>query len=210
MLDARRHEVLVVDMGTAASRRLAASEGARVAVVAVARRASVDGAVAALRARAVDYLVEPVRPAALVHVVQLARDRARAARGVRRAERLVTLWAEWLRLLDAVLAAPGPAALPVRLLAAVARDRASVDDETAGWRTRTTLSPREQEVLLAFAAGLRARQIARSLGVSVHTARAHLKAIMRKLEVHSQSALLERVHALEEPRVRKENVDAPR
>ena len=35
--------------------------------------------------------------------------------------------------------------------------------------------PRESEVLRLFAAGLRVRQIARRLGVSIHTGRAHLK-----------------------------------
>lgn len=49
------------------------------------------------------------------------------------------------------------------------------------------LTARESEVAGLFATGLRPRQIARRLGVSVHTARAHVKAIMRKLDVHSQA-----------------------
>ena len=59
----------------------------------------------------------------------------------------------------------------------------------------TPLTPRESEVLRLFASGLRARQIARRLGVSIHTARAHVKALLRKFGAHSQTELLDRLHA---------------
>ena len=36
-------------------------------------------------------------------------------------------------------------------------------------------------------------QIAHALGVTIHTAQAHLKAVVRKLDVHSQADLLDRV-----------------
>jgi two-component system nitrate/nitrite response regulator NarL len=199
LLERGTHDVLVLDVGSAANRRLLlAAPGPP--VVAVTRRPSVESALAALRVRAVDYLTPPIRAPVLVRSVQLALEKANAVRGVRRAERLITLWAEWVRLLDAILTAPGRASLPTRLLAAMAREGPRHDGD-AGWHTATgVLSPREQEVLLAFGAGLRVQQIARTLGVSVHTARAHLKAIMRKLNVHSQTALLDRLR--EDPAAR--------
>jgi DNA-binding NarL/FixJ family response regulator len=190
------HDVLVVDTGSAPNRRLllARPGWARAPiVVALARRGSAESAVAALRARAVDYLTKPVRLSALLESIQRAREKARAVRGVERAERLIRLWAEWVRLLDGILAMPGPAALPARVLSAVAADRPWGEDGEWWQAPVAALSPREREVLLAFASGLRVRQIARTLGVSIHTARAHLKAIMRKLNVHSQTALVERL-----------------
>jgi two-component system nitrate/nitrite response regulator NarL len=187
------HDVLVVDVGSAPNRRLLLPHRrwpVVPVVVAVAGRPSVEGARVALRARAVDYLTKPVRLPALLESIGHAREKAKAVRGVERTERLIARCAEWFQLLDVILAAPGPAALPARLLTAVAREPPDGEPYRA---PATALSPREQQVLLAFASGLRVRQIARTLGVSIHTARAHLKAIMRKLNVHSQAALVERL-----------------
>ena len=52
------------------------------------------------------------------------------------------------------------------------------------------VSQRELEVVGALKRGLRLSQIARSLGISAHTARNHLKRVYRKLGVHSQVELL--------------------
>ncbi len=49
-----------------------------------------------------------------------------------------------------------------------------------------SLTPREHEVLRLLATGLDARQIAREAGISVHTARGHVKSILSKLDAHSQ------------------------
>ena len=109
---------------------------------------------------------------------------------------LVTMSGCWILVSIESRAPPGQPALAARLLRAVARERVGAGDDADPWRTPgAVLSPREQEVLLTFGSGLRVGQIARTLGVSVHTARAHLKAIMRKLDVHSQTALLERLRA---------------
>jgi DNA-binding NarL/FixJ family response regulator len=48
------------------------------------------------------------------------------------------------------------------------------------------LTAREHEVLELMAAGLDPRAIARRLGISVHTCRGHVKALLAKLGVHSQ------------------------
>jgi len=54
------------------------------------------------------------------------------------------------------------------------------------------LSSREQDVLRLLLANHRTRTIARTLCISSHTVRSHLKSIFSKLEVHSQIELLER------------------
>ena len=53
------------------------------------------------------------------------------------------------------------------------------------------LSVREQDVARLLVAGHRVRTAARALGLSEHTVRNHLKAIFRKLGVHSQVELLD-------------------
>jgi len=188
------YDVLVLDVGSAANRRLLV-RAPSLSVVAITGRRSVEGAVAALRVRAVDYLAKPIRIAVLRDSVRRALEKAAALRGIRRAERLIALCAQWTHWLDAMLAGPGTPALPSSIVRAMTRARQLGIPGAPEWHGALgALSPREHEVLVAFASGLRVRQIARSLGVSVHTARAHLKAIMRKLNVHSQVELLDRLH----------------
>lgn len=55
------------------------------------------------------------------------------------------------------------------------------------------LSSREREVLRLLLANRRVPQIATRLFISQHTVRTHLKSIFRKLDVHSQSELIERL-----------------
>ena len=58
--------------------------------------------------------------------------------------------------------------------------------------TGDTLTPREREIVSALSTGHRVGAIAGRLGVSEHTVRNHLKAVYRKLAVHSQVELLSR------------------
>ena len=68
--------------------------------------------------------------------------------------------------------------------------------ERLGDRQRLeSLSPREQEILGEVLSGKRVTDIARTLSISRHTVRNHLKAIYRKLGVHSQVELLGRFWA---------------
>jgi DNA-binding NarL/FixJ family response regulator len=53
------------------------------------------------------------------------------------------------------------------------------------------LSAREHQVLELLVDGLRVTQIAKRLCISTHTVRNHLKTLYRKLDVHSQGALIE-------------------
>lgn len=67
---------------------------------------------------------------------------------------------------------------------------------TAGPRRRQVpglqlLSPRERQILDLLLSNRRVPQIAKSLQISPHTARNHLKSIYQKLDVHSQHELIE-------------------
>jgi DNA-binding NarL/FixJ family response regulator len=64
---------------------------------------------------------------------------------------------------------------------------------SAGFRGLDHLTRRELEVLDQLLDGWRVASIARSLYVSEHTIRNHLKAIYRKLGAHSQQELIERL-----------------
>lgn len=55
------------------------------------------------------------------------------------------------------------------------------------------LSRREKEILRAMVAGKKPRELAHMFFISVHTARNHVKAIYRKLGVHSQGELIAKV-----------------
>jgi DNA-binding NarL/FixJ family response regulator len=78
-------------------------------------------------------------------------------------------------------------------IARVIRDL-GLDAPHSGWESRLddmTLSKREIEVVRHLASGGRVPSIARTLGLSPHTVRNHLKAAFRKLNVHSQDELIE-------------------
>lgn len=64
--------------------------------------------------------------------------------------------------------------------------------QQGGWKTRhppedSALTAREQEVLRLFSRGLSYREAAGVLQISTHTVRDYVKAIYRKLSVHSRS-----------------------
>lgn len=59
------------------------------------------------------------------------------------------------------------------------------------------LSPRESEVLALLVTGERVPAIATRLHISPHTVRNHLKSMYRKLDVGTQSELIERIRSLE-------------
>ena len=57
-------------------------------------------------------------------------------------------------------------------------------------RSRDLLTPREREVVQLLAEGKSNKEIAATLGVSVHTAETHRSNIMHKLDTHSLSGLI--------------------
>ncbi len=55
---------------------------------------------------------------------------------------------------------------------------------------RSTLTPREREVVKMIAEGNSAREIASVLGLSVKTVEAHRFNLMRKLDIHNKAQLV--------------------
>ena len=66
----------------------------------------------------------------------------------------------------------------------------------AMWPELSMLSPREREVLWLLLEGSRVPAIARTLHISPHTVRNHLQSVFRKLEVGSQTELIEKLRSV--------------
>jgi two-component system response regulator NreC len=64
------------------------------------------------------------------------------------------------------------------------------DGERRGRPDRTTLTPREREVMKLLAEGHTVRQAAGQLGVSIKTVEAHKFNLMRKLDIHNKAQLV--------------------
>ena len=60
-------------------------------------------------------------------------------------------------------------------------------------REQYGLTPRQMRVAILTAAGSRSREIAQALGISQHTARRHVEAVLQKLGVHSRAEVRERL-----------------
>lgn len=142
-------------------------------VVVITAYPSVDTAVKSLDLRISSYLVKPVEIDELLARVENA---IREVRTRRAANRLMAQ-------------AGGPAAgaeVPSAPQAPVRGD--GPDPEKLA-----SLSPRETEVLRNLLEGYRVNTIARRLFISQHTVRNHLKKIFAKLEVRSQTELMEKL-----------------
>jgi DNA-binding CsgD family transcriptional regulator len=69
----------------------------------------------------------------------------------------------------------------------------------AALREQYGLTPREVRVSMLLVARLRSREIADALGISIHTARRHAEAVLRKLAVSSRNELRDRLHVDGDP-----------
>lgn len=63
-------------------------------------------------------------------------------------------------------------------------------DKTAGRKTKTSLTPKEREVLQLIAEGYSSKKIAMEFGLSLNTIHVHRNNIMRKLKIHKQAELI--------------------
>jgi len=147
---------------------LAEAEGAPPVVV-ITAHPSVDTAVRSLDLRISSYLVKPVEIDDLLSRIESAIREVRARRSAGRA-------------MDRADGRSAAAAAPAREVPP------AVDPERLA-----SLSPRETEVLRNLLEGYRVNTIARRLFISQHTVRNHLKKIFAKLEVRSQTELMERL-----------------
>ena len=171
LLDREQYDLLITDVRLPGNTdfellRVAAVSGV-LPVIVVTAYPSLPTAIEAVRCAVVDYLVKPFDFEELLRAVRRALETRRAAR--------------MLESLRSVLADGGT-------IAQIARRAAA---PTNG-HTADALTPREREIVAALSTGQRVGAIAERLGVSEHTVRNHLKAVYRKLDVHSQVELLSR------------------
>ena len=84
------------------------------------------------------------------------------------------------------------AAITQRLQVLLSDDSVWLDlaDKTDGVPRQQCVTPREREIIRGLVCYRRVSTVANVLGISVHTARNHLKSILRKLDLHSQDELL--------------------
>ena len=123
-----------------------------------------------------------------MNVVVVARDHARRQALIQRAEE-----AGWTVRADVPTeAALSPEDLDgVAALVIDAHDTPAISTRTDGGRDLLEpLTSREHDVLEQMAAGLSNRQIADVLGISEHTVKFHVSAILGKLGVTSRSAAI--------------------
>lgn len=193
------YDVVVTDINMAGNKDLELVREIRkrfadLPVILVTGYPSLGTAIEALRLSAVDYILKPVDFDELLGRVQEAIERVRVTRSVAQhlrqlggdIERLQSLHPRASR--DAGDAERGAAEQPPAA-------SAQASAQTVTQKVEERLSHREREILRAVSSGQRVANIARLLGISPHTVRNHLKAIFRKVGVHSQVELLGHLHA---------------
>jgi DNA-binding NarL/FixJ family response regulator len=194
------YDVVIADINMTGNRELELVRDIRqrfsdLPVILITGNPTVGTAIAALRLAAIDYIVKPPNHEEFIKRVDKAirTHRTRLSFG-RQLEEFGPV-IDKLREIQRDLARGAdeqPETAPV--------ERGQASTPVAASRSLPTsvleqLSPREREILDALAAGQRVGSIARGFGISAYTVRNHLKAIFRKLGVHSQVELLAQVHA---------------
>ena len=196
-------DVLVTDIsmpGNEGLELLSALKGAPypLPVILVTGHPTLSTAITSLRHDAVDYLTKPLDFGKLGEAVGRAIERRRTLEAVSRAREQLEEWSSTLASLQSVLL-PSTSAAPAVDRGAPRPAERPVEgpDPLAGLdpEARASLSPREEELLLALAEGVNTRDLARRFFISEHTVRNHLKAIYRKLGVHSRTELFSRMTA---------------
>lgn len=87
-----------------------------------------------------------------------------------------------------------PCANGERFIVTIVRERRLRQLTPGSLRAVHELTAREARVAALLAGGVRTREIADALGISVHTARRHAESVLRKLGVHSRSEVARRLN----------------
>ena len=170
-------------------------------------RGSLTAAIRAINEGAIfKYLTKPCSPAEVAATLRaaLAERHAAAARAkalesalpqralIEELHRAYTSEAPDAPALSLPSPAPvsAPVSAPVAAPQSATSPRAQPHYGTLDPKKVATLTPRERDILSALASGQHVKDIAQDLDISTHTARNHMKAILRKLAVHSQIELL--------------------
>jgi DNA-binding NarL/FixJ family response regulator len=124
----------------------------------------------AVRSGAFGYVVKPFQTCQITSSIKIALHRRREARALDERTSMT-------RRLHALLPDEG------------ARSSYGNNDASATIQA-LCVTPREKEVVRALICYRRLSRVADVLGISVHTARNHLKSVFRKLNLHSQDELL--------------------
>jgi DNA-binding NarL/FixJ family response regulator len=104
-------------------------------------------------------------------------------------------WAESTEVATAIdVAGRGLALLPRNILERLLHANSPASEESLrdDGASRVSLTPREHEVLTAMADGASNKLIARRLGISLHTAKFHVAAILAKLDADSRTEAVAR------------------
>ena len=165
------------------------SLGLSVAVILVTAYPSVATAVSALRFSVLDYLIKPFDYADLRKRVASGIAKWRAPHSPDEARTLIAHWSEVLSRLHDVVASSGVRTHRDWAIPSAASRAGSAAPELPV-APDFGLSSRESEIVCALVRGKHVGEIARTLSISIHTIRNHLKSVYRKLGVHSQIELL--------------------
>ena len=87
-----------------------------------------------------------------------------------------------------------PCANGERFIVTIVRERRVRQMTPGSLRAVYELTAREARVAALLAGGVRTREIADALGISVHTARRHAESVLRKLGVHSRAEVAQRLN----------------
>lgn len=195
-LDRSGYDILIADIYMSGNEDLALLRECHdrypnLPIIVVTGAPSTPNAITAFRLGVVDFLTKPIDGHEALRAVHKALERADLLRAAQRLRDGLNECISGLDALKTVMDSPrafpgggsngGPANSTV--------PREFKDD------VYEALSTRELEVLRALVAGQRPDLIAKSLFISTHTVRNHLKSIYRKLDVHSHVELLAKVRA---------------
>jgi len=195
------YDVVVTDINMAGNKDLELVREIRrrfadLPVILVTGYPSLGTAIEALRLSAIDYILKPVDFDELLGRVREAIERIRVTRSVAQHLRQLGGDIERLQSLHPRAArGAGDAGREGVEPAPAAAASTQGPAQTVTQKIEERLSQREREILRAVSSGQRVASIASLLGISPHTVRNHLKAIFRKVGVHSQVELLGHLHA---------------